>query len=228
MFRPIHVPIFALLLTGCALTTDPEPPTIPTSEPGELAVYTPPYCPLDRIEVRLPPPLEAVLPMAKPRSTAAKKPPRAQTPVQLVSQAQQAARVEPSERGYHDGSAEMVYAWAPGKVYTVYVTKKHATGIFLPPGERLVNSLYLDKDAFEVKAERAGSDAGAYDSIRIRPIIDSGETNAFILTESERRYLLHFVVGNTGMLAVTFEGPPMARQRQEEAAPVLILPRPPQ
>ena len=119
----------------------------------------------------------------------------------------------------------MRYPWVPGKVYTVYVSKKQGTGIFLPPGERLVSGLYLDQDAYEVKTERAGTDAGAYDALTIRPLIDSGEVATFLLTESGRRYLLHFVAGSTGMLAVSFEGPTIATDRVATPAP-LILPRP--
>jgi len=157
-----------------------------------------------------------------------KKTPKPQTPAQLVSQAQQAARVEPSERGYHGQRGEHVYTWAAGKVYTVYVSKKQGTGIFLPPGERLVSGLYLDQDAWEVKTERAGVEAGAYDALTIRPLADSGEVSTFLLTESGRRYLLHFIVGGTGMLAVTFEGPPVAVQARASAEPRLVLPRSPQ
>ena len=61
--------------------------------------------------------------------------------------------MEPSERGYVGRQWRACLPWAPGKVYTVYLTKKHGTGIFLPPGERLVSGLYLDGDAYEVKTE---------------------------------------------------------------------------
>ena len=139
-------------------------------------------------------------------------------PEEVIVQAQKAARIEPSERGYVGQRGEHVYAWAPGKVYMVYLTKKQGTGIFLPPGERLVSGLYLDPEAYEVQTKRAGVGDGAYDALTIRPTMDSGEVEAFLLTESGRRYLLHLVVGSVGMLAVTFEGPrvthaPHARTR---------------
>ena len=116
--------------------------------------------------------------------------------------------------------------WAPGKVYTVYLSKKQGTGIFLPPGERLVSGLYLDPEAYEVQTKRAGVGDGAYDALTIRPTGDSGEVGAFLLTESGRRYLLHLVVGSVGMLAVTFEGPLVTHAPM--LAPALVLPQPPQ
>jgi hypothetical protein len=87
--------------------------------------------------------------------------------------------------------------------------------------------LYLDADAYEVKTERAGADETAYDALTIRPLTDKGEVEAFLLTESGRRYLLHFVVGTTGMLAVTFEGPRVDTHARA-VEPALVLPRPPQ
>ena len=150
---------------------------------------------------------------------------KALRPEAVIMQAQKAARIEPSERGYGGQRGEHVYAWAPGKVYTVYLSKKQGTGIFLPPGERLVSGLYLDPEAYEVHTKRAGVGEEAYDALTIRPTGDSGEVGAFLLTESGRRYLLHLVVGSVGMLAVTFEGPLVTHAPMP--APALVLPRPP-
>jgi hypothetical protein len=102
---------------------------------------------------------------------------------------------------------------------------QQGTGIFLPPGERLVSGLYLDPEAYEVQTTRAGVGDETYDALTIRPMRDSGEVGAFLLTASGRRYLLHFVVGSVGMLAVTFEGPLVTPARTP--APALVLPRPP-
>jgi type IV secretory pathway VirB9-like protein len=176
----------------------------------------------------------ALLPRVEARPTLAPKPlpgvkngSKSVAPVQLVQEAQKAARLEPSARGYFGSSAEHVYQWAPGKVYTIYLTKKHATAIVLPPGERLLSGLYLDGEAYEVRKDRAGTAGGVYEAITIRPLVDSGEVEAFVLTESGRRYLFHFVVGPTGMLAVTFEGTRVDTHTRA-VAPALVLPRPPQ
>ncbi|HEY5867079.1 MAG TPA: hypothetical protein VI542_16275 [Candidatus Tectomicrobia bacterium] len=225
-----HLLICVLFVSGCALTPEPEAPTLP--QPEIIAplseTFTAPYCPLDRVEVALLPrqELPPILPSKASRATKKGRP--ALTPAQLVTQAQKAARVEPSERGYYAGSGEQTYVYAPGKVYTIYLSAKQGTGIFLPPGEKLVSGLYLDPEAYEVKTKRAGTGDSAYDALMIRPMIDKGEVDTFILAESGRRYLLRLVTGNVGMLAVTFEGPSSPTQARFSVEPTPILPRPPQ
>jgi len=181
---------------------------------------------MDRVEVALLPRSEARPTRASTPRSGLKTVSKPVAPVQLVQEAQKAARIAPSEQGYVGGSGEHVYPWAPGKVYIVYLTKKQGTGIFLPPGERLLSGLYLDGDAYEVETKRAGSAGGAYDAVTIRPLMDRGEVDAFLLTESGRRYLFHFVVGPTGMLAVTFEETRVDTHTRA-VAPALVLPRPP-
>lgn len=149
---------------------------------------------------------------------------RVLTPQQVVATAQQQARVTPEARGYFGGSAEYTYTWQPGKVYVVFLSPKAPTVIILPPGERTVAAMYVDKDAYEVTTTRAGRDLAAYDTITIRPLTDKGELDAFILTESSRRYLLHFITGPTGMLAVTFETSAVGEVAAK--APALVFPKP--
>lgn len=225
-----HLLMCALVLSGCTLTQEPAPLTLPAPVPVPLVSDRPsgPYCPLDVIEVvRLSnAPTGGVPTFVAPATP--KKGTRARSPLQIVTQGHKAARVEPSERGYHGANGEQVYSWTAGKVYTVYLSKAQGTGIFLPPGEKLVSGLFLDPDAYDVKVKRAGAGETAYDALMVRPLIDKGDVQAFLLTESGRRYLLHFSVGETGMLAVTFEGPPVGAQARAAAEPALVLPRPPQ
>jgi len=207
------------------MTEAPPVPVAPPAPPVQIVEeYQAPYCPVERVEVGV---LERSLETVpiRPAVSPPKKGDRAPTPAQLVQQAQKAARIEPTERGYFGQSSEHVYPWIPGKVYTVYLSKHQATGIFLPPGERLVSGLHLDPEAYEVKTDQAGKGEGAYDAITIRPIGDTGEVDVFLLTESSRRYLLHFIVGKVGMLAVTFEGAQTAKPRVT-AEPRLVLPKP--
>jgi hypothetical protein len=219
--------VMTTFLVGCPLPGEPELPLVPIQLPPVMET-TLPSSPVERIELALLPSRVEYCelpPVIKPKGSP-KKPAAASSPVDLVRQAQRAARVEPSERGYFGGSAEHVYSWTPGKVYTIYLSPKQPTGIFLPPGERLVTGLYLSEDEYEVKNERAGSDLRAYDAMTIRPLGDRGEVDTFLLTESGRRYLLHLVVGQVGMVAVTFEGPPL--HQASAPTPTLVLPRPPQ
>jgi len=227
MLRVLPFLCVTTILAGCTLPGEPEPPLVPIQPPPVIETALP-SAPVERIELALLPSRVEYCelpPVIKPK-VSTKKPAPASSPVDIVRQAQRAARVEPSERGYVGGSAEHVYSWMPGKVYTIYLSPKQPTGIFLPPGERLVTGLYLSEDAYEVKNERAGSDLRAYDAMTIRPLVDKGEVDTFLLTESGRRYLLHLVVGQVGMVAVTFEGPPL--HQASPPAQALVLPRPPQ
>lgn len=189
-------------LLGCTLGESPVPPVV---EPMPLVVEEPalPFCPLDRVEVTLLPRGDQVPVLG---TQAVPKRGKASTPLALVTQAQTQARVEPSLQGYA-GGGEHGYRWMAGTVFTIYLSKAMGTGIFLPPGERLASGLFLDKEVFDVQVEHAGSGETAYDALIIRPLAEKGTVETFLLTESGRRYLLHLVIGQTGMLAVSFAGP---------------------
>jgi len=224
MEHPTHLLLCALFVGGCTLAVEPEPPVPPSELPAQVVdVYQAPYCPIERVEIGLLERSLATLPQ-RPAVSPTKKGERPVTAAQLVQHAQKVARIEPMERGYFGQSGEHTYPWIPGKVYTVYLSKQQVTGIFLPPGERLVSGLHLDPEAYEVKTDQAGKGDGAYDAITIRPLGDTGEVDVFLLTESSRRYLLHLVVGKVGMLAVTFEG--AHTTKPPETAPRLVLPKP--
>jgi hypothetical protein len=170
--------------------------------------------------------LEALQRPAKPpKGKPLRKAPQEMNSMQLVAYAQKEARIEPSEGNFFAKSGEMTYSWVPGKIFTILLAPTQQTGLFLPPGERVIVGLLLDKEEYEVHSERAGTDPLSYDAIFVRPKVDSGQVDAALVTESGRRYLLHFVVGKVGMLAVTFETPQLTQVRAPER-PQLILPRP--
>jgi type IV secretory pathway VirB9-like protein len=143
-----------------------------------------------------------------------------------VTQAHTLARQEPQAGQYVGG--ELVYPWVQGHVYTIYLSPTKGTGLFLAPGDVLVKGLFLNPEAFEVTTQRAGAGDDAFDALVIRPTQPSGDADAFLLTTSGRRYLLHFVVGKQGMLAVTFTAPRLARPPMvAPEEPALVLPKPP-
>jgi hypothetical protein len=159
----------------------------------------------------------------------AKKPPprrqpRLSTPLDVVQQAQAAARVEPTEIGYWGSSGEHAFTWRPGAIYTVYLTPKHPTLIALEPGEREATGLVLDPKEYTVESKLIGTDILAYSAISITPLIDKGSVDGYVISDTGRRYLLHFVVGSQGMLAVTFQTPSLTRVEE----PKRPLPRPSQ
>jgi hypothetical protein len=147
----------------------------------------------------------------------------APTPTQLVTIAHREARVEPTARGYFGKSGEQAFVYQPGRIYTLYLTRHHPTVIALEPGEHVLVGLQLDGDLFDVKTETAGKGERAADVMAVRPKFEQGAQDAFVVTDSGRRYLLHFVIGEVGMLVATFESPSITTVSQE---PKLILPRP--
>lgn len=213
--------LFVLLLPACGL---PQATVAPLVVPGpETTVFL--SSPVDCVDViQLAAVVDTPPTFTKPAIKRAVPPVRVPTPQQVVASAQQQARVTPDARGYFGGSAEYTYTWQPGKVYVVLLSSKSATVIILPPGERTVAAMYVDKDAYEVTTTRAGREVTAYDTITIRPTAETGEVDSFILTESGRRYLFHFVTGATGMIAVSFETPHLGDTTAQ--APTLVLPKP--
>ena len=119
MASTTHLLICALLVSGCALQAEPEPPVVPIAPPpappvsDTMVVQSYPF---DRVEV-------ASSPAARSRPHPPTKGTRPLRPEEVILQAQKAARIEPSERGYVGQRGEQVYAWAPGKVYTVYLRR---------------------------------------------------------------------------------------------------------
>src|ERR1043166_1506260 len=206
-----------LALGACTLPQAPDPVT--------TTVFLP--APIERVEVTLLPSLTdspaSVTPVEPPLPT--RTPRRTRTPLQIVAEAQKAARVLPTAHDFYGTSAEVTYAWQPGKVFQVYLSMTQATVISLPRGETLATGLYLDPEAYEVKNTRLGGELTGYDVITIRALKEQGEQDSFLLGDSGKKYLLHLSTGKIAMLAVTFETPQVTQAAPE---PHLILPRPPQ
>jgi hypothetical protein len=158
------------------------------------------------------------------RSRNGKQAPRPQAPADLVRVAQQEAQVVPTSACYFAKSGECTFTWMPGRIYTVLLTWNHQTLISLPPAETLVIGMMLDEKSFDVVSKLVGSDLMAYTTVSIRPLIEKGEVDAAIVSQSGRRYLFHFVLGEKGMVGVNFETPKMHEESPEKK---LILPRPP-
>jgi hypothetical protein len=211
-----------LLLCGCTQAALPPPAVtvttictpLPTDQVTVLQLASP-------TETALSPP---VVPVSSKRAPSRKG--QALSPMQLVADAQKAARIEPTERSFYGTSAEVTYTYQPGKVFTVYLASTQATAISLPKGEALAVALYLDPEAYEVKNTRLGGEVSGYDVITVRPLKDSGEIETFALSESGKKFLLRLVVGKVAMLSVVFESPALAQDAQEPRLPLLPRPAP--
>ena len=214
----VLVLVALLFLIGCTIgdhatlqTADEQPmpfvaPVNPKAPP--LPIPAPTAEELQGLCADVPRPQPVLMPEVKSVVARKGKPQPVIPPTKIVLDAQKSASVEPNQRGYYGNSAEQAYIYEAGKIYKVYLHPNVTTGLFLPPGEKQISGLRLDGDKFDVEVERGGKDAHAYDSFRITPKVESGEYKTPLITESGRRYLLHFVIvkdEKVGMAAVSFE-----------------------
>jgi hypothetical protein len=241
MSRPFTLAC-ALLLGACTLHQEPLPEGAPPPPPAtaqevealrqDLAALRQAFFTLEGQVDSLVPwtiriaRLETLLTSPTPKKGKGPRPGQGSSPVQLVAHAQREARVQPSERGYWAKSAEHVYTWQPGRIFTGYLTWNHQTVISLPPGEVVAAGMMLDDSEYDVVTKQVGVQELAHSVISIRPKIEKGEAQCAVVTKSGRRYLFHFITGQTGMLAMTFETPQITHEGSQE--PKLILPRPAQ
>jgi len=211
-----------LLLALCGLTACTAPPPVPTVE--TVVVFLP--------ATQEPPPQcvmlerQSPLPMSLPPPPKRPKLAKALPPAQLIAQAEKAALVFPTERGYHGNSARQKVLWQPGKLVVVYLSPSAATEIELPPGEQLASGLALNPDMYEVTNVRVGSEPATKDVIKLRPLSDAKqETNVSLLGMSGRSYDLHLIVGTRGQFAVRFELAPIVQQVSDDEGMLPRLPR---
>jgi type IV secretion system protein VirB9 len=203
-------------LTACTMedrATVPQPPQIVT-------IFLPAVQQCVEV-VQLPQP--AAVPMTTAwggaKGTRAPKP---VNPLTLIHQAHTQARIAPSRQGYFGGTAEYTYTWQPGKIFEIFLRQGQPTSLRFPKDDFITQQFFPNEQAFQVVSQRIGSEQRGYDVITIVPQLATGEWDTFVLGDSGRKYNLHLIVGERGMLGVAFETAPVLR----EAPPRLPLPKP--
>ena len=201
---------------------DVEPPAVSQPDPGSAPVAA--HVDLTPLALVQPPPSivetarEGVPALPQPvafhapvrRSLPA---PRALSPLQLVQEGQQGARIGPGSLGYRQVGAMHFYQYAVGAVYDLYVSPSLATGLLFPPGAAIKVGLFLPKDDFDVETKSTGESAQAFDALTIHPKVAKGEYDAFVLMTNGDAYLFRLIVGKQGMLTVSFDLPLLEGQR---------------
>jgi hypothetical protein len=224
-----------LALGACTVIKVPDSPPVTADVPPEVqAALTPPTHPatgsptppvVDVQPVVYTPPSPPVAPQSPSRRAWDNATPRPEgrpepttLPVGLIKEAQRAAQVEPSKRGYHGQSATQRWEWQPGKLYVVYVTASQMTKIVLPPGEMLVSKVFLDPEHWDVQSYRVGSEALPQDVVFVRPLADKGakDVDIALLTEQGHSFDVHLKVGTVGMFAVTWGAATLPQVIQED------------
>jgi P-type conjugative transfer protein TrbG len=131
--QPYGLVLLAAALAGCSTF---KPPQISYDEPPPqpAVLETDPPKPVQVVEVPKPLPLPGQLKLLP----AQKSQPEPRDPKQRVDQANAAARVQPTRRGYIN--AVQVYPFADGALYQVYSAPGQVTDIALQEREQLVGS----------------------------------------------------------------------------------------
>lgn len=181
----------------------PAPPVAPVAVPPPMAeVSLPPAEPAPIMQVVS---LAPQLPAHKPATLA--RPTPAQSPVQIIKEAQSASRVGPGQAGYWQVGAMHYYAYEPGTVYDIYLSPKIGTALLFPPGDHIKVGLFLPKEEFTVEEKPAGEGPHGYDVMTIHPKVEQGRYESFVLMANGRVYPLYLIVGKQGMFTVNFELP---------------------
>jgi len=181
----------------------PDVPSMPVASQPSLAPLAVIQPVPDIVEI-VPTPAAYVSPL--PPSKPFVAPPRpASSPLQLVQEGQQGAQIRPGDVGYRQVGTMHYYAYAEGRAYVVYLSPRMATGLLFPEGDVIKKGLFLPKE--DLKAEELP------DAITIKPEVEKGEYDAFVLMHNGRVYTFHFIVGKQAMLTVSFDVPVLEAQR---------------
>ncbi|MGF1623935.1 MAG: P-type conjugative transfer protein TrbG, partial [Alphaproteobacteria bacterium] len=128
------LPVLLIGVAAVAGCTSYRPPPIRYDAEPQPAVLEPePARPVAVVEVPTPLPLPGQL---KPLPDQEAGEPEPAEPTVRVTQANEAARVEPTRDGYVN--AVQVYPFSAGALYQVYTAPGHVTDVALQEGEQLV------------------------------------------------------------------------------------------
>lgn len=206
----------SILVTSCVFPLEhPDVPTVPdiadVVAPGETPAITPPPPP---VAPDLPPVTYVMLPPPPPAAPAKKaaKPVPEPSPQQLILEAQREARIAPTKQGYFGKSGVQRYLWQPGKIYDIYLAPGVGTKLELPLGEVLAHDVILNPKSFDVSTATVGTELTARSLLLLRPCaavepdcVAVREVDVALTSTSGRSYNLHLIIGQVGMIGVTWE-----------------------
>ncbi|GAA3687413.1 P-type conjugative transfer protein TrbG [Acetobacter lovaniensis] len=129
------LPLLVLPLAGCA--SQYHPPVIRYDDAAQATRLPDPPKPVQVVEVPKLLPLPGQL-KALPARRAVRPPPEVPDPTVRVTEANLAARIQPTRAGFIN--AVQVYPYSPGALYQVYTAPGEITDIMLQQGEKLVGT----------------------------------------------------------------------------------------
>jgi type IV secretion system protein VirB9 len=167
------------------------------------------------VETLVPVPMPGQLkPLPSPETRPGRQGKRGRDPEHSISQAQAAARQEPTPEGYLNSM--QVYAYMPGALYQLYTSPENVTDIMLQPGETLIAKAAGDTVRWVVGDTTSGTGDAQQVHVLVKPTKEGLHTN-LVLTTDRRTYHLecHSTTG-TYMASVSWQYPQdeMARLAQ--------------
>lgn len=213
------LPLLVLPLAGCAQQY--HPPVIRYDDAAQAVRQPDPPKPMQVVEVPeilpLPGQLKPLPPLRLSRSA-----PEASDPAVRVTQANVAARIQPTRAGYVN--AVQVYPYSAGALYQVYAAPGEITDIMLQPGEKLVGTGPVavgDTVRWIIGDTTSGAGTTKRVHILVKPTRPELTTNLIVNTD-RRTYLAELrATSATYMASVSWEYPDddlIALHRQDDAA----------
>ena len=209
-----------LALAACAHLTPP--PEISLDEPAAAAapIAEPPK-PVEIVQVPSPLPLPGQLKPAPGRPT----PPEAADPRLRVTEANAAARVQPSRYGYIN--ATQVWPFADGALYQLYTSPGEVTDIALQEGEQLVSVSAGDTVRWVIGDTTSGKAGAEKVHILVKPTRPDLKTNLVVNTDRRTYHMELTATLGTWMASASWSYPQdrllalqTQNRRAEAAAPV--------
>jgi type IV secretion system protein VirB9 len=197
-----------------------KPPAIKYDDkPGQAVLQPEPPKPVQVVELPKPLPLPGQL---KPLPTGRTAPPESADPLLRIAEANGAARVQPTRKGYIN--AIQVYPFSEGALYQVYASPGEITDVALEAGEQLVGSGPVaagDTVRWIIGDAESGTGAGKRVHILVKPTRPDLTTNLIINTDRRTYHLELRSAEKTYMASVSWAYPEdqlIALHRQGAAA----------
>ncbi|MFT8815555.1 P-type conjugative transfer protein TrbG [Acetobacter fabarum] len=213
------LPLLVLPLAGCAQQY--HPPVIRYDDAMQATRLSDPPKPVQVVEVPKILPLPGQL-KSLPSRRVVHPSPEVADPTARVTQANLAARIQPTRAGFIN--AVQVYPYSPGALYQVYTAPGEITDIMLQQGERLVGTGPVaagDTVRWIIGDTESGAGATRRIHILVKPTRPDLTTNLIINTD-RRTYLSELrSTPATYMASVSWDYPEddlIALHRQESAA----------
>lgn len=193
----------ATALAGCA-SKKYIPPEIQYDDPRPAVLKVDPPGPVKVVEVSKPLPLPGQL---KPvEASKAKAEPA--DPKQRISQANEAARMQPVRDGFVN--AIQLYPWSEGALYQIYAAPGQVTDIALQPGEQLVGSGPVaagDTVRWIIGDTQSGAGDRLQVHILVKPTRTDLQTNLVINSDRRTYHLELRSTEKTYMASVSWQYP---------------------